>query len=544
MGQPLLPIKGFADDGGMDAVQGDHVRTREDGFTVVEILIAAIILVVGLLALLMMIIASDHAIAKNRVRQAETSAAREVLEDARSLLYTQLNPTSIASALQPVVPGATIVASASVPTLQLSRSIYTFQVAFTSICSLDDSSDGYGSHSQAPASGGSWCPDVAASGTTDPQPDDYKRVSVTVTPFIGGVASTPVVQQSILIYARPTHGPAVTCLTTTSGSCPGTNVSITSPATTSVPFFVTTNSTADRIQWLVNGSQPPSNEIAGGATDPYAPGGTSSSFTWGLPQVSGVYIDGTFTITAIAYDSNGNAGTRSTLQVTVNRHVAIAPASVSAGWNAQINGVDIQWLPSIDQDLLYYQVWHQIGTGAASQVTTVPCASTILQTSCYDLSAPAPTEIPACAGIDVGTSDKYWVLGVDTDPSTGQPRPSTALSPSVDANICDHPPNAPVSLLGTLSNGTMSLSWTMPSPQDPDSGDSIQGWRIYRWTQGGTVQFPGSRYALVGVTGGGGSTVTSFSDGSADPGGVAQSYCVTSVDTHLNESPCSGVVSG
>ncbi len=41
-----------------------------------------------------------------------------------------------------------------------------------------------------------------------------------------------------------------------------------------------------------------------------------------------------------------------------------------------------------------------------------------------------------------------------------------------------------------------------------------------------------------------GHTVTSFTDTAADPGGVAQSYCVTSVDTHMGESPCSNGVTG
>jgi hypothetical protein len=89
----------------------------------------------------------------------------------------------------------------------------------------------------------------------------------------------------------------------------------------------------------------------------------------------------------------------------------------------------------------------------------------------------------------------------------------------------------------------MRLSWTAPSPQDPDTGDSIEFWRIYRWTGTGPT-FPGNRYDLVGALGSSGSQVTSYTDNSADPSGNAQNYCVTAVDTHLNESPCSNVVTG
>ena len=91
----------------------------------------------------------------------------------------------------------------------------------------------------------------------------------------------------------------------------------------------------------------------------------------------------------------------------------------------------------------------------------------------------------------------------------------------------------------------MRLSWSPPvSPVDPDTGDSIEAWRIYRWNSTGSAQFPGSRLDLVGSLDSTGNPVTTYSDPNADPGGVTQSYCVTSVDTHLNESPCSNVVTG
>ncbi len=189
----------------------------DHGFTVIEVLVAAILLVVGLGALLGMLVTANHAISTTRLRQEGTSIARELLEDSRGLAYTQLTSGTIASALQPQLPGASL----SGTNLTITRSVNglantSFNVAFN-VCSLDDPSNGYGNHNLPPNSGGVWCPDVAPNGSADSNPDDYKRLSVTVAPTNRG---TPVVQQTILIYQQPVNGPAVTCLSTTA-SCPG-----------------------------------------------------------------------------------------------------------------------------------------------------------------------------------------------------------------------------------------------------------------------------------------------------------------------------------
>ncbi len=219
----------------------------EPGFTLIEVMVAALILVSGLLTLLTMVNVANRTTGTNRVRQETDSLAREVVENARELGYTQLLSSALATTLQPQIPGATV----SGTNLMVARNGYTFQVSFN-VCSLDDASDGYGNHTYAPVTGGVWCPDVAASGTTDTNPDDYKRLSVTVAPT--GIRTTPRVQQTILIYNRPTRGPAISCLSTTA-ACPGSNVTYTSG--TAQAFNVTTTSVASAIEWLVNGNPPP-----------------------------------------------------------------------------------------------------------------------------------------------------------------------------------------------------------------------------------------------------------------------------------------------
>lgn len=511
-----------------------RVRVSEhDGFTIVEVLVAALVLVIGLGALLGMLATADRTISTTRLRQAETSLAREVLENARGLAPAQLTQTAIAAAVQSAVPQATLARSSLVVTRAVASSgtPTTFNVSFA-VCDLDDPSDGYGSHSSPPAGGGAWCPDVSSSGTQDSSPEDYKRVSVTVAP---SDRSTPTIQQTILIYSRPVNGPAVTCLSTSS-TCPGPDVTVTTGS--SLTFRVTTTAVAASIQWLVNGNVPPSGQIAAGATDPYTPSGASSSFTWNLPTA-----DGTYAIAAVASDANGSSGTRSTVVVTLNRHQVIAPTSFSAGWNDLTGGVDAQWVPSVDQDVLYYHVYRQYGSNAAQLVAT--CGN-VTGTSCADAPEPAfappiPSARPnpcTSSSQTYTTTDFYWVVGVDTNPTSGAPRESTAQSPQVDANLCDHQPYAPTTLSGTLDNGQLSLTWDAPSPAASDSWASVQAWRVYRWPASRGVQMPGDRYQLVGNS----PAATRYTDGSPDPGGVQQSYCVTAVDAHLNESPCSPVV--
>ena len=68
-------------------------------------------------------------------------------------------------------------------------------------------------------------------------------------------------------------------------------------------------------------------------------------------------------------------------------------------------------------------------------------------------------------------------------------------------------------------------------------GRFLEHQRIFHFGNGGADEY------LIGSADSSG-TVTSYTDSSADPGGVAQNYCVTAVDTHMNESTCSNGVTG
>jgi len=129
------------------------------------------------------------------------------------------------------------------------------------------------------------------------------------------------------------------------------------------------------------------------------------------------------------YDAEGNSGTRSSLVIQLNEHTVLPPSSVTAGWNDLMGGVDIQWLPSVDQDVLYYTVWHKYGNNPAVQVTTCGTGGEVSGTSCTDtgsaLDAPPLAALrPTCTNPQQSytTTNYYYVIGWDTDPSTGNPR--------------------------------------------------------------------------------------------------------------------------
>src|SRR5947209_19952905 len=94
------------------------------GVTLIEVMVAALVLVSGLLALLAMGDVSNQTTATNRVRQESDSLAREVIANARELAYSPPASSTLATTLPPQLPGAT--ASASNP--PLARTGVPFQV--------------------------------------------------------------------------------------------------------------------------------------------------------------------------------------------------------------------------------------------------------------------------------------------------------------------------------------------------------------------------------------------------------------------------------
>src|SRR5207253_10472557 len=110
-----------------------------------------------------------------------TSLAREVLEDAHDTSYSQVGAsgwitTSLANLSNDSSSTNTVTTptSSSVQATLRRRNIsYTATVSW---CSVDDSKDGYGTHSGSI----NWCSDSTTTGTGDTAPEDLKRVTASI----------------------------------------------------------------------------------------------------------------------------------------------------------------------------------------------------------------------------------------------------------------------------------------------------------------------------------------------------------------------------
>jgi Tfp pilus assembly protein PilV len=268
--------------------------TREDGFTVVEVMVAALILVVGVAGSVTLVDGANATTLSTRAREGATNLAREVVEDARSVPYADVAPGTIEQRLR-AKPG--LDADPSSSTWRISRRGFTYTVT-AAACTVDEAKDGAGSHDN-----GSYCSGSAAPGTADRDPEDYKRVTVEVrwTMPTGG---TKLVRQTGIV---PNPGGSI-----------GVSIDVLSGPTditssgSNATYSVTTDRDADSVEWWVDGI------YMGEATG----SGQDWAFTWTSDACEGVHH-----VTAQAFDQFGrSAGTRS---LTVKTHGSTECTSTS-----------------------------------------------------------------------------------------------------------------------------------------------------------------------------------------------------------------------
>src|SRR3954447_18110251 len=345
-----------------------HSRAQS-GFTLVEVMVAMTLLLVGELGVMSLTDSAARTTTDTKAREGAVNLDREVLEAAGGIAYSQLSPATLVPTLQ-AVPG---LASQGSGGWTLIRRDSTGQTGFTytvdaTMCSIDDISDGYGDRS-----GVSWCSAGVPSGTADSQPEDFKRVAVTVSWTIKG--QTHSVRQTALLAKNGAPDlPIINSLllTTPVVGTPATPT-ISSPASTAT-FTATATSTAQSVQYSVDGVN------SGNATH------SGSNWTFTL-NIAG-WTDGAYTIGARALNAAGVPGPTRTLTLTLARSQPTAPPGLVGGRNSVTSSgslvavAELDWLPNSERNVLGYRVYRPGGSLACPG-----SASTLdLTSSCIDFS--------------------------------------------------------------------------------------------------------------------------------------------------------------
>jgi prepilin-type N-terminal cleavage/methylation domain-containing protein len=513
---------------------------REDGFTIVEVLVASVILLVGVMGVLGIVVQADGASTSNRAREQGVALQREIVEAARSIPYDQLTQTSIVARIQ-AQPGLSDSTNGAAGWTIRRRNInYSIAVG---TCSVDDANDGMGPHESAGycrSGTGATTPsqclsylgrtgDIAGAGTApsgsvavgdcgidlnydgavdglvdtsggpcsncsgaDTNPNDYKRIVVLVR-WSRGLGKRYALQSTTVPNPGLSAAPAVTALTPSKTSLV--------PGDRYIDFATTMSFNPAAVVWYVDGT------AQGQATG----SGTSWAFQWDLGPVSGSsspnsneILDGTYLVSAKGIDDYGQAGTAKASTIVVNRRVPYPPTSPDAGRND--GDAYIEWGGNAERDVEGYRVYRK--TSGADQLV---CGFVTLGTRCRESGMPSGAQ-------------QYYVVAVDRDAGNQRDGDKSAL---VTVPATDTPPTAPPVVSAAKSGQNTVLSWTAST--DPDAGDSILYYRIYRDGTNFTDLVNGDLYDRTNS----GATL-SYTDTAT--GGDIHTYWVVAVDQSYSES--------
>lgn len=470
-----------------------RLRT-ERGFTLIEVMVTMLLLVVGIAATMALIDGANARTVITKQREAANALSREVIEGARSVPYRQLNPGSAITTVQ-AIPGLEDTTPLTTAwTVERRRTVYTVTMT---VCSVDDDQDGFGD-----VSGGSFC--GGGGGTADRNPDDYKRVTVNVAWKSGNVTRS-IKHAGIVNNEASTAGPAVEI---TSQTPAGNEIKTAVP---SIQFKVQADPDAVAIRFAVDGV------IKGTSSS------TNATFDWDIDTGSQHVLDGTYVVSVTAFDAEDTPGPTKSRTIRLNRDIPAAPQDVFGGWNPRIGFsdtpdiVEIQWARNTEPDVTGYRVYRG---PVASKVLVPGCdyATVPSQTECRDLNPPP------------GATIEYFVVALDEDPFTGGPREGN-VSATLTAVRANTQPNQPASLTATLDGDDVLLSWgDAPAVTPPYTGSDVIFYRVYR---DGTLI--GDRIARTGLE-----ALTSYRDSGAAAGG--HTYYVSSVDENFSESKPLGPV--
>jgi prepilin-type N-terminal cleavage/methylation domain-containing protein len=480
---------------------------RDDGFTLFEVLIAAVVLVVGLTALFGLLDTSLKASASTRAREGATNLAREVLEDAQTIPYAQLAPNAVEGQLQAMNGLANV---GSPGTWQVKRRGITYTVKVKE-CSIDDPKDGYGKHVNSLGEN-PFCSDSSIEGTKDLHPENLKRVTVDVT--WSAIGRSPDVHQVETVTAAgeaPGLNASGLKLNIPTVGAPTAPVIVTQPLENKLTFSAQSPTGTQAMIWSLDGVRQP--------TAPTFASGNEWTFSWLIPE--GEVYDGAYSVAVQAIDASGVYGPPVSISVTLIRGVPKAPKVTNGGFNEIIVGgkktlvAELQWQANAERNVIGYRVYNPKGELVCPQEE----ATLSLELSCIDFKLPAKA---------AESNQVYKVVAVYRKAEGEVLSKAVSNGAAASFTVEKGPPPAPTVPVGPLTatknaDGSVTLKWSPPS-----GGAAVAFYRLYRGGQEYKERF-------VVVPAG----TTEFTDTDAVS---AHSYWVTAANANLTESPFLGPV--
>lgn len=468
--------------------------------SLVEVMVAAFILAVGVLGVVAVIDRANAATSANKAREGGTNLAREVIENASALSYRDVTQAALPGRLRsrPGLADSDANAGNGWTVLRRGREGDAGRITYTidtRVCALDDANDGTGVHDAE------FCADSAGPGSDDTSPKDYKRVDATVT-WTDDVGRPATVRQSAIVTPRGAVDiPAVTLLS-------GFPVSAVTSPTAKIDFTARTSAPAGGVAFSQDGGE--IGTATGGPTD--------WRFGWEISTL----VDGDYVIGARARDDQGGYGAPSTLTYRLNRFAPVAPGNFAAGVNG--TKVDTEWSANPERDIVGYRVYKQGASGGPVRVNCGTLGAALppveTRTTCTDADPLATT---GASGSVSARSPSSSAITTGTTLSVNRPQGVVAG-------------DVLVATVGAAGTGpvTPPSGWTVirstPAP-DPGGVRQASFYRVVGSTEPASYSFVGTSGMGGGMTAYTGVDTSAPVDASADQFGQEGSATAPSVTT-------------
>jgi Tfp pilus assembly protein PilV len=512
----------------------------EEGLTLVEVLIATIVLAVGIVGTFGMLNTATKTSAQTHDREGAVSLAREILEDARTIPFAQLSPSSVEAKLQEMnglenlTPGEGWHIARGESKTQKGAT-YTVEV---SECAIDEPKNGLALTSEVESEASTYCEahkgneEWQAGDAVDTTPIDFKRVTARVSWTATG--RSPYVQQVALIGAagEPTSLNATELKLAPPKASYGEVLfkesTLAKPVVegdvAELTFSVCAPTSATGVLWSLEGVlEGSATKLEAGCKEEEGKeletGGKVERNTWTFKWKIEGLSDGTYQISAQATTTKGVLGAPVTIPVTLLRATPAAPKGVKGGFNEVYVGgvktrvVELEWAANSERNVIGYQVYGPKGEAV--------CPSNVEEVV-FSLSC---KEVPTSYEPESGLTYKIVALyqNIEKKVAQGEAAEFTLEYPLPTA------PGPPRNLKSKDFEGTVKLTW------EPPAEGEVAFYRIYRGAAGEACPMNyTSRYGIASAV-----AEPSFTDTNTT---TTHSYCVTAVGFTMIESSFAGPV--